>query len=429
VSRNKIIVAIMLAISTLYPLELSKEETKAFSIMNEDSLIVSAIFYQTKENYLTSQKYYSYLYSSTLKREYLYKEVANSIFSNIDVEQNILKMEEFKKLYPNDLEPKRLLISLYINTQEYQKSKRISTELVEYSQTQNDLEFAANPYIYLQEYRAAIKLLDRAYSKNFDESILFRIVAILIVNEQDYEGAITRLETHKRMVENSEEVLKYLINLYASIDDVKNLLKVYTEYYLQNGSKEHRDNITEIYIAVPDYQGAIKFLEKYADDAGSFEKLFNIYKEVKAYTKARKLAQKLYEEQKDPKWYAEMGILTFEEAKDKKNPKILDKVSHYFEEAIKLGLSDSIYLNYYGFTLIDEEMNIERGIELIQTALKGEPANAYYLDSLAWGYYKKRECNKALNIMQKLVDEFGEFEDEIKIHYDKIKNCKDKGYL
>lgn len=426
-SWNKIVLILALMLSHLYPLELSREEKSAFSKMSEDSLIVSAIFYQMHEEYLFSQKHYSYLYSTTLKREYLYKEAANSIFTNIDVDQNILKMEEFRKLYPNDLEPKRLLISLYINIQEYQKSKHVSTELIEYSQSQQDLEFAANPYIYLQEYREAIKLLDRAYAKNFDETILFRTVAILIVNEQDYEGAIQRLETHKRMVESSEEVLKYLINLYASVDDVKNLLRIYTEYYLQNGSKEHRDNITEIYIAVPDYQGAIGFLEKYADDSKSFEQLFNIYKEVKSYKKAMRLAQRLFKQFKDPKWYAEMGILTFEKAKDKKSRKTLQEVATYFEKAIKLGIKESIYLNYYGFTLIDENINIDRGIQLVQEALKIEPKNAYYLDSLAWGYYKKQECSKALDIIKRVVDEYGEFEDEIKIHFDKIKNCKKEG--
>lgn len=426
-SRYKIAFIWVMFSYALMALELTKKDNYAFSKLNEDSLIVSALFYQTKEHYLSAQKHFAYLYNTTHKREYLYKEVANSIFTNIDIENNVLRMEKFKRQYPFDLEPKRLLISLYINLHEYQKSKHVSTELVEYSQSQNDLEFAANPYIYLQEYREAIKLLDRAYSKNFDESVLFRVVAILIVNEEDYKGAITRLESHRHMVENSQEVLKYLINLYASIDDVENLLKVYTEFYLQNGLKEHRDNIVEIYVAIPDYQGAVAFLEKYADDLGSFEKLFNIYKELKEYKKAMDLAQRLYKEYKEPRWYAEMGILTFEESKENKSKEMLDKVSKYFEQAIKLGMNESIYFNYYGFTLIDEGVDIDRGIELIEKALKTEPTNAYYLDSLAWGYYKKKKCHEAYNIIKRVVDEYGEFEDEIRIHYSKIKNCKNKG--
>jgi len=421
------IVLLFVVFTSLQALEITQEEKYALDKMSEDSLIISALFFQDKEEYFRSQKYFAYLYAKTLNREYLYKEVGSSIFSNIDTATNITKMEEFKKLYPDDLEPKRLLISLYINTQEYPKSKRVATELIEYSQTQSDLEFAANPYIYLQEYREAIKLLDRAYAIEFDETVLFRIVAILIVNEQNHQEAIKRLEAHKSMVESSGEVLKYLINLYASIDDSKNLLRVYTEYYLQNGLKEHRDNIVEIYIAVPDYQGAIEFLEKYADDAKSHETLFNLYKENQKYPKALEIAQKLYNEYQDPKWYAEMGIVTFEEAKDKKSKPMLQKVADYFEKAIGLGLNESIYLNYYGFTLIDEELNIERGIELIEKALKNEPTNAYYLDSLAWGYYKKKECNKAYEIIKKLIDDYGEFEDEIKVHFDQIKNCKNKG--
>jgi len=48
----------------------------------------------------------------------------------------------------------------------------------------------------------------------------------------------------------------------------------------------------------------------------------------------------------------------------------------------------------------------------------------YYLDSLAWGYYKERDCDKAYKMMKRVVDEEGLEEPEIIEHWDAIKQCK-----
>ena len=68
----------------------------------------------------------------------------------------------------------------------------------------------------------------------------------------------------------------------------------------------------------------------------------------------------------------------------------------HFEEAMALGNDDSIYLNYYGYTLIDKEVDIKKGMKIIEDALVQQPNNTYYLDSLAWGYYKNRDCDQSL---------------------------------
>ena len=47
---------------------------------------------------------------------------------------------------------------------------------------------------------------------------------------------------------------------------------------------------------------------------------------------------------------------------------ISDVLAH-FEKAIALGNDDSIYLNYYGYTLIDKEVDIKKGMKIIQDAL------------------------------------------------------------
>ncbi len=424
-SSYKIIILWFLSIN-IFAIELSKYEREQFNSMSEDGLIVSAIFYEYNEDYISSQKYYSYLYNKTLKDEYLYHEVANSISTHIDLDRNIVAMENMKDRYPDNLKPKRLLVSLYMSNEEYYKSKSMSNQLLEYSQSVNDLEFVANTYLYLQERDYAIKLLDKAYNKNFDENIILRIVSIL-VSDNKIKESIKRLETHRIMYNNSvsSDLIKSLINLYASIDDSKNLAKVYRELYISyEPTIEHRENMIEIYITLNMFNDAIEFLETYGDDeVSSLETLYGLYKKVNSTNKALDIASKIYDKQKSPKWLAEMGILIFETSKNDKVK--IDKMKDYFERALKLGVNDSLYLNFYGYTLIDLDLDLDRGISLVKQALEVQPNNAYYLDSLAWGYYKKNQCKKAYNTFQKIISLYGKLEDDINQHLKKIEDCKE----
>jgi len=164
----------------------------------------------------------------------------------------------------------------------------------------------------------------------------------------------------------------------------------------------------------------IKFLE---ESEGNNDILYDLYKKEKEFKKAIKLANKFYKDTQNPKWLAELAILTYEDAEDKNSKKILKKFRELFDKAITLGVDDSIYLNYYGYTLIDKNIDIDRGIKMIKNALKQQPKNSYYLDSIAWGYFKKLECQKAYKIMKQVIDKEGTKEIEIKEHWENIKEC------
>ncbi|WP_457571893.1 tetratricopeptide repeat protein [Desulfovulcanus sp.] len=52
-------------------------------------------------------------------------------------------------------------------------------------------------------------------------------------------------------------------------------------------------------------------------------------------------------------------------------------------------------LNYVGYTLAELGKDLERALVLVQNALKIDPNNGYYLDSLAWVYFKQNKIKKA----------------------------------
>ena len=103
----------------------------------------------------------------------------------------------------------------------------------------------------------------------------------------------------------------------------------------------------------------------------------------------------------------------------------MKKVVKEFEKALSLGVHNPVYLNYYGYILIDKNIDINKGLNIIKKALTQEPENTYFLDSLAWGEYKLGECSKAYKTMKKVVKVEGLKEKEIIEHWNAINNqCK-----
>lgn len=164
----------------------------------------------------------------------------------------------------------------------------------------------------------------------------------------------------------------------------------------------------------------ISFLEKYPVDDPL---LLQIYTRYKNYAKASVLAQKLYEESSDVGYLAQSAIFEYEGSKNKNDKAMLAKVLEKLKETLELE-ENSLNLNYLGYIMIDHEIDIKEGMKYIRKALKLEPNSAYYLDSLAWGYYKLGNCDKAYSIIDKVRKMEGGDDPEVKLHYETIKKCK-----
>jgi tetratricopeptide (TPR) repeat protein len=59
-----------------------------------------------------------------------------------------------------------------------------------------------------------------------------------------------------------------------------------------------------------------------------------------------------------------------------------------YELSMRYGGGGARVYNNLGFILVDHEIEIERGVTLIEKAVEERPKNPDFLDSLAWGYYK-----------------------------------------
>src|SRR5207245_9651440 len=81
-----------------------------------------------------------------------------------------------------------------------------------------------------------------------------------------------------------------------------------------------------------------------------------------------------------------------------------DELVHEMEEAIRLDPKHADALNYLGYTYAERDMRLEEAVALIQRALAVKPQNGYYLDSLAWAYFKMGRFQEALAEMKRAVE-------------------------
>ena len=397
------------------------KKRKSHSIPNEDELIIKAIWLEEQHNYKESNRLYAELYEKTGKEEYLLKELSTAYYAGI-ISKNIPKLKEYIKKHPNNLQAKRLLLSFTLQQKEFNQAKAISEELIQQSKQAFDYELSANPYIFTGDYQKAVLLLEKAYQSTANEDILLKIVAIEINYLHQIDRAIERLEQHRKEKGCSEKICLQLISIYVQQNRIDRLIPIYKSLAITTKKEIYIEKLIESYIYLKDLDGAIDFLEnEYHNDT----LLYSLYIENKEYNKAYKLAQKLLIATKDPKWYAESAIALYESLSNNSDKDALKQVVKEFEKALNAGVRNPVYLNYYGYTLIDKDIDIKKGVKIIKEALTQEPENTYFLDSLAWGEYKLGECKKAYKTMKKVVEIEGLKEKEIIEHWNAIKNqCK-----
>ncbi len=80
-----------------------------------------------------------------------------------------------------------------------------------------------------------------------------------------------------------------------------------------------------------------------------------------------------------------------------------EKALEYMERIIAIDPDHHEALNYLGYSLAEQGRHLDRALVLIKNALKAEPSNGYYMDSLAWVLYKQGKLHKAWEAIDQAV--------------------------
>lgn len=395
-----------------------KPSEKVFE--QEDTYILYALRAEELKQHEEASNIFNTLYEKSNKKEYLYESLKNDLFAQkhkrvverVDAQIG-QEIKDFKLI--------RMKIIALIGDEKLEEARVLSLALVEKSKEVDDYILVSEIYVKQKKFDTAVKYLESAYTKDYNEKILDKMSIILYVNLQRNRDAIAQLETHARVHGCSKIICTRLIGFYSNENNVDGLLSVYLRFYELEKNSEIAKKIVQIYVYKKDFLKLMSFLQ---DSGVDDDLLLQVYINSKNYSQAALLAKKLYNERGDLNYLAQSAIFEYESHKDKNDKEMQRSVVEKLKRAVAVD-KRALYLNYLGYLLIDHSINIEEGMAYVREALKIEPNSAYYLDSLAWGYYKLGECKKAYEIIKKVIKLEGGDDEEVLKHLKAIKKCKE----
>ena len=322
------------------------------------------------------------------------------------------------------------LAYLYELENDLVSAERIYSKLVSQGFTNKELIFR------LIEINVKLGNIDKAYSISqdylSDPKDIIDVIAIFLKED---------------LYDQAEELIKTIENFrdeYPQISYFNAIIKL-KKYNDKEGAIKSIDEIPEnsnIYLNALDlkikilinekrYDAAEKILEqqlkKHENNIKLRIFLSNIYIINKKFNKAKKIIEEgLNQNPDDIQLLFQLGTIYYK-LNDIKNALAT------MEKILKKDPNNASALNFIGYTLVDMGKDLKKGYELIKKALSIEPNNGYYLDSLAWYYYKIKDYKRAWEYIKKAVQNT-KLDPTIWEHYGdiaiKIKNLKEakKGY-
>ena len=388
----------------------------------EDKLAIFALDAQNHGQFKAASTYYTELYDLTGKVNYATEAIKNAVVNkDYDTIKTILDKAEANNHHDATLDS--YLVAYYIDKKRFKDAQALTDKLIKENRSAKNLELAGLAYEGMGESQKALAFYEEAYQKEKSGYALLKMTDLIYIKMKQREKAIRLLETDITLNGCSETICTRLIQFYSHMNDSEGVANILKKLYKKTKNPVYAEKLIELYASKKNYNEAISFLKETKFDNLL---LLDIYTSKKDYKSALALVDKLYEKSGDHALLARSAILEYESSYDKKSKKLLKSICEKFDKVVDV-LKDPLYYNYYGYLLIDHELDVDRGIEFVKKALKGEPDSLFYIDSLAWGMYKKGNCEDAYKLLEPLSKMSDEKEviDHIKI----IKNCiegKDK---
>jgi tetratricopeptide (TPR) repeat protein len=394
---------------------LKEKGAEGYALKDEDNLIIEALLYQEVQDYKKTAAAYKKLYQLTHKKLYLHEAIAHLTFiRDFDSVEELIRSGA--KRYPDDLKLLRYEIGVLLDKKEYKKAETNINKILKMDRSSHSLTIAATIAKLQKKYKQSKKYFDEAYKKDGSERTFLSMLS-LVYNEMGKKKEAKKMIKGKIKKDGcTQQYCYFLLDIYAKEKDTKGMMKVYKQLYKKYKNFSYAKKVVELYVYEKDKKSAINYIKK--NDLGE-DLLIDVYVTLKEYKTAYNLAEKIYKKSKDYNYYGKMAMFEYEGA-EKKSKKVLESVSKKFAVVVEK-LDDELYYNYYGYLLIDHDMDYKKGIALVKKALQKDPNSYYYIDSLAWGYYKTGQCKKALVEIEKAYAISKD--QEIVEHREKIKEC------
>ncbi|HKW35727.1 MAG TPA: tetratricopeptide repeat protein [Candidatus Acidoferrum sp.] len=237
-------------------------------------------------------------------------------------------------------------------------------------------------------------------------SILYQQLGQLYRDVQNYQAAIYTFEELGHLGDEEDRRARMMImDTYRAAKDLPRALQtgkeamakypadpgIRTSYALLLGENSQTDDAVKILRA--QLHGDTADRDTYLNIAQVYER-GRRYKEAEESARA---AEVLPGQPRDNEmvWFL-LGAIY-------ERQKLYDKAEAEFKKVLAVNSKNAPVLNYYGYMLGDLGIRLDEAQALVERALKEEPYNGGYLDSLGWVYFKENRTADAEATLRKAL--------------------------
>jgi len=363
-----------------------------------------------------------------------------------DIDATIKTVEDLLRLNPSNLDLQKLLVEAYIKNLMYDKALATVDELLEvFPEDITLLESKAQAHMGNEEYEAAGEVYKQIIA---DEGIPFESkVAIggimlntAVRDSSVYELAMTVLESID--ADSSDwQVKSYLAEGYLMRDKDSLGYKYFEEaaglaewnidlwirlagLLFDNG--KYDEAIKQLNLALenfPDHfvlnlimglsysqeempEKAEPFLKKAAelnpnDFTASYAYGFVLNQLKKTDEALKYLNRTLKIDPNNAQIWGTIGMIY-------DNMEEFEKCDEAYGKALAIDSTDALLLNNYAYSLSDRGIELERAMQMVNTALEEAPENASYLDTKGWIYFRMGDMENAEKFIRLSLDQNAE---------------------
>ncbi|HLH32665.1 MAG TPA: tetratricopeptide repeat protein [Terriglobia bacterium] len=205
-----------------------------------------------------------------------------------------------------------------------------------------------------------------------------------LTNEKDGRIDALIIETY-RMSRNLDKALQYSDQSLADNPGNRQLQIVHADLIAEKGK-------------VDDGIKALQQLQKGNDeDLDVLSSMVSVYQRAKKYDQAQNVLNTAIQRfPNEEQVYFLQGSL---DEKQKKYP----EAEKAFRKALEIQKDDPAVMNYLGFMFADRGVRLDEAQSLVEKAVKAEPSNGAYLDSLGWVYFKQNKMDLAEEYLKKAI--------------------------
>jgi tetratricopeptide (TPR) repeat protein len=219
---------------------------------------------------------------------------------------------------------------------------------------------------------------------NYDAAVKTFLDIKSLTNEKDGRIDALVVETY-RMARNLDKALQYSEQSLSDNPGNRQLQMVHADVIAEKGR-------------VDDGIKALQQLQK-----GNDEDLEVLSAEVSVYERAKKFEQAQNVLNMTIQRFPQEEQVYFLQGSLYEKQKKYNEAEKAFRKALELQKDDPAVLNYLGYMFADRGTRLEEAESMIEKAVKADPTNGAYLDSLGWVYFKQNRLSLAEEYLKKAI--------------------------